>query len=94
MNIRNVTVAAFLSTSTLAAAEPWALYIADTQDSSKVHVATFEVWDDDGTMHKRLPKTFNRTQCLYVADLLSRSSELAFPGNPEKGKYGCEPTDV
>lgn len=94
MSIRTITVAVLLSISTLVAADPWALYFADAQDSSKVYVATFEVWDEDGTMHPRLPETYNRTQCLYVAELLSRSSKLAHLGDPDHGMYGCEPTDA
>jgi hypothetical protein len=93
MAYRHLIAAALLSISTSAAAEPWELYFADTQDYSKIHVATFDVWDEDGNMHPRLPETFNRTQCLFVADMLSRSSRGAHPDEPDKGKYGCEPTE-
>jgi hypothetical protein len=91
MFLRSVMAVAFVSTSTLATAEPWELHFADPQDRSKIHAATFEVWDEDGDMHTRLPETFNRTQCFYVANVLSRWSKLAYPDDPDKGKYGCEP---
>jgi hypothetical protein len=91
MFVRSVVAVVLVSISTLATAEPWELYLADTQDRSKIHVATFEVWDEDGDMHPRLPETFNRTQCFYVADVLSRWSKLAYPDDPDKGRYGCEP---
>jgi hypothetical protein len=66
---------------------PWMLYRTNIDGNTRIYMATFNNWSDDGADSH----IFNQGNCKYSADLLQKEVDRIARGRKGLIKYWCEP---